>query len=108
LTPSFRNFVLKLHFRRYYSVKYGNLVKRDHGPPAEGAARFHTTRWTIVVRAVFSQMQWRQPAFAGCASFIGVHSTSSLGGRGHLPAEINEEIHAFSEALIATGRRLDT
>jgi hypothetical protein len=26
-------------------------VKRDHVPPAEGAASFHTTRWTIVMRA---------------------------------------------------------
>jgi RNA polymerase sigma factor (sigma-70 family) len=26
-------------------------VERDHGPPAEGAASFHTTRWTIVMRA---------------------------------------------------------
>jgi hypothetical protein len=27
------------------------FVERDHGPPAEGAASFHTTRWTIVLRA---------------------------------------------------------
>jgi hypothetical protein len=27
------------------------FVERDHGPSAESAASFHTTRWTIVVRA---------------------------------------------------------
>jgi MYXO-CTERM domain-containing protein len=30
-------------------------VERDHGPPAEGAASFHTTRWTIVMRAAQTQ-----------------------------------------------------
>jgi RNA polymerase sigma factor (sigma-70 family) len=30
-------------------------VERDLGPPAEGAASFHTTRWTIVMRAAQSQ-----------------------------------------------------
>jgi RNA polymerase sigma factor (sigma-70 family) len=30
-------------------------VERDHGPPAEGAASFHTTRWTIVMKAAQSQ-----------------------------------------------------
>jgi RNA polymerase sigma factor (sigma-70 family) len=45
-------------------VKYGNLVERDHGPPAEGAASFHTTRWTVVMRAVQSQAQGGQSALA--------------------------------------------
>jgi len=39
-------------------------VKRDHGPPAEGAASFHTTRWTIVMRAVQSQALGGQSALA--------------------------------------------
>jgi DNA-directed RNA polymerase specialized sigma24 family protein len=30
-------------------------VKRDHVPPAEGAASFHTTHWTVVLRAAQSQ-----------------------------------------------------
>ncbi len=33
------------------------FVKPDHGPPVEGTASFHTTRWTIVVRAAQSQAQ---------------------------------------------------
>jgi len=39
-------------------------VERDHGPPAEGAASFHTTRWTIVMRAAQSQAQGGQSALA--------------------------------------------
>ena len=30
-------------------------MKRDHGPPAEGAVSFHTTHWTVVLRAAQSQ-----------------------------------------------------
>jgi hypothetical protein len=38
------------------SVKHGEfVVERDHGPPAEGSASFHTSRWTIVMKAAQSQ-----------------------------------------------------
>jgi predicted ATPase len=33
-------------------------VERDHGPPAQGAASFHTTRWTIVMRAAQNFAFW--------------------------------------------------
>jgi DNA-directed RNA polymerase specialized sigma24 family protein len=39
-------------------------MERDHRPPAEGAASFHTTRWTIVMRAAQSQAQGEQSALA--------------------------------------------
>jgi DNA-directed RNA polymerase specialized sigma24 family protein len=39
-------------------------VERDHGPPAEGSASFHTTRWTIVMRAAHGQAQGGQSALA--------------------------------------------
>jgi len=39
-------------------------VERDHDPPVEGAASFHTTRWTIVMRAAQSQAQGGQAALA--------------------------------------------
>ena len=39
-------------------------MKRDHGPPAEGAPSFHTTRWTIVMRAAESQAEGGQSAYA--------------------------------------------
>jgi RNA polymerase sigma factor (sigma-70 family) len=46
-------------------VKHGEfVVERDHSPPAEGSASFHTTRWTIVMRAAQSQAQGGQSALA--------------------------------------------
>jgi RNA polymerase sigma factor (sigma-70 family) len=39
-------------------------VKRENGPPVEGAASFHTTRWTIVMRAAQSQAQGGEAALA--------------------------------------------
>ena len=87
-------------------MKHGNLVERDHGPPAESAARFHTTRWTIVMRATLSQVQWRQSALAGLCRLYWYPRYMFARRRGHSPVEINEEIHAFCEALIATGGRL--
>ena len=39
-------------------------MERDHGPPTEGAGSFHTTRWTIVMRAAQSQAQGGQSALA--------------------------------------------
>jgi hypothetical protein len=39
-------------------------VERDHGPPAESAGSFHTTRWTIVMGAAQSQAQGGQSALA--------------------------------------------
>jgi hypothetical protein len=50
----FRNFVPKQAFARYRWEETHFLVKRDHGPPAEGAASFHITRETIVGRAAQS------------------------------------------------------
>jgi hypothetical protein len=32
------------------------FVEQDHGPLAEGAASFHTTRWTIVMKTVRSEI----------------------------------------------------
>jgi hypothetical protein len=87
-------------------MKYGNLVERDHGPPAEGAASFHTTRWTIVMRAALSQVQWRQSALAGLCRLYWYPLYIFARRSGHSRAEIKEEIHAFCEALIATGGRL--
>jgi hypothetical protein len=79
-------------------------VERDHGPPAEGATRFHTTRWTIVMRAALIQMQWRQSALAGLCRLYSYPLYIFAWRRGHSTAEINEEIRAFCEALITTGR----
>jgi hypothetical protein len=76
----FQEFCSKTCFRPLLFLNTEFLVERDHGALAEGAASFHTTRWTIVMRAAQSQAQERQ--------------------------EINEEIHALCKALIATEGRL--
>jgi hypothetical protein len=55
-------------------------VKRNHGPPVEGTASFHTTRWTIVMRAAQSQARGGQSALAA----------------------IDEEIHGLCDALITS------
>ena len=39
-------------------------MERNLGPPVEGAASFHTTRWTIVLRAAQSQAPGGQSALA--------------------------------------------
>jgi RNA polymerase sigma-70 factor (ECF subfamily) len=39
-------------------------VERNDGPPADAPASFHTTRWTIVLRAAQSQAQGAQSALA--------------------------------------------
>ena len=39
-------------------------MERDHDPPANGAASFHTTRWTIVMQAAQSQAPGGQSALA--------------------------------------------
>jgi hypothetical protein len=69
-------------------------VERDHGPPAEGAASFHTTRWTIVMRAAQSQAQ------------VGLSALAELCRLYSDPAEVDDEIHALCEVLIASEGRL--
>ena len=53
-------------------------MERDHGPLAEGAASFHTTRWTIVMRATQNQTLGGQSALAQLCRNYGIHSTCSL------------------------------
>jgi hypothetical protein len=39
-------------------------VERDYGPAAQGAASFHTTGWTIVLKAAQSQAPGGESALA--------------------------------------------
>ena len=57
-------------------------MERDHGPRAEGAASFHTTRRTTVMRAAQSQAREGQSALAELCQLYGIHSTFSLGAIG--------------------------
>ena len=109
-------------------MKRGKIfVERDHGPSAEGAANCHTTRWAIVLRAAQSQALGRQSALGElCRLYEEVPnrlqaSTGAVKTLIHRlqkrytallreevgrtvsdPGEIDEEIHALCEALIAS------
>ena len=65
-----------------------------------GAASFHTTRWTIVatgaVKTLIHRLRKRYTALL----------REEVGGTVSDPAEIDEEIHALCEALIASEGRL--
>ena len=75
-------------------------MERDHDPPADGAASFHTTRWTIVttgaVKTLIHRLRKRYTALL----------REEVGRTVSDPAEIDEEIHALCEALIASEGRL--
>jgi hypothetical protein len=62
-------------------------VERDHGPQAEGAASFHTTRWTIIIRAAQNQ-PLAASVLASCAgcivSALHVRSTQAAKAAGFL------------------------
>jgi hypothetical protein len=45
-------------------------VERDLGLPVEGAASFHTTRWTIAMRAAQSQAPGGEEIHARCEALI--------------------------------------
>jgi hypothetical protein len=79
-------------------------VERDHGPPAEGAASSHTTRRTIVMRVAESQAGGGYFALAQlCRTAL---LRKEVGCRVSDPAQIDKEIHAPWEALIASEGRL--
>ena len=81
-------------------------MERDYGPPAQSAASFHTMRWTIVMRAAQSQPPRRESALAKFCRTYWYPLYMFARRRGHSSAEIDEEMYAFCEALIATGGRL--
>ena len=89
-------------------------MERDHGPPTGCTASFDTTRWGIVMRAVQSQAPGDQPALAELcrlplcmfAWLLGVLG-EEVGRNVSDQAEIDEEIPARCEALIASEGRSD-
>jgi RNA polymerase sigma factor (sigma-70 family) len=70
-------------------------VKRDHGPPAEGAASFHTTRWTIVMRAAQSQVQGGQSALAELCRLYWYPLYIFARRRGHSPDDAQDLTQGF-------------
>jgi RNA polymerase sigma factor (sigma-70 family) len=70
-------------------------VKRDHGPPAEGAASFHATRWTIVMRAAQSQTQGGQSALAELCRLYWYPLYIFARRRGHSPEDAQDLTQGF-------------
>ena len=70
-------------------------MERDHGPPAEGAASFHTTRWTIVMRAAQSQAQGGQSALAELCRLYWYPLYMFARRRGHAPDDAQDLTQGF-------------
>jgi RNA polymerase sigma factor (sigma-70 family) len=77
-------------------VKHGeSVVERDHGPPAEGAASFHTTRWTIVMQAAQSQAPGGQSALAQLCRSYWYPLYMFARRRGHSPDDAQDLTQGF-------------
>src|SRR5277367_2817896 len=76
-------------------MEHGILVERDHGPPSEGAASFHTTRWTIVMRAAQSQAQGGQSALAELCRLYWYPLYTFARRRGHSPDDAKDLTQGF-------------
>jgi len=70
-------------------------VKRDHDPPEESAASFHTTRWTIVMRAAQSQVQGGQSALAQLCRNYWYPLYMFARRRGHSPDDAQDLTQGF-------------
>jgi len=70
-------------------------VERDYGPSAEGAASFHTTRWTIVMRAAQSQAQGGQSALAELCRLYWYPLYIFARRRGHSPDDAQDLTQGF-------------
>ena len=69
-------------------------MKRDHGLP-EGAPSFHTTRWTIVMRAAQSQAQGGQSALAELCRLNWYPLYTFARRRGHSPDDAQDLTQGF-------------
>ena len=70
-------------------------MERDHGPPAEGAASFHTTRWTIVMRAAQSQAPGGESALAQLCRSYWYPLYMFARRRGHSPDDAQDLTQGF-------------
>ena len=70
-------------------------MERDHGPPAEGAASFHTTRWTIVMRAAQNQTLGGQSALAQLCRNYWYPLYMFARRRGHSPDDAQDLTQGF-------------
>jgi len=72
-----------------------DFAPRDHGPSAEGVASFHTTRWTIVMRAAKSQAQGGQSALAELCRLYWYPLYIFARRRGHSPEDAKDLTQGF-------------
>jgi RNA polymerase sigma factor (sigma-70 family) len=70
-------------------------VEDDHGPPAKGAASFHATRWTIVMKAAQSQAQGGQSALAELCQLYWYPLYIFARRRGHSPDDAQDLTQGF-------------
>ena len=70
-------------------------MERDHGPSAEGAASFHTTRWTIVMRAAQSQAPGGDSALAQLCRNHWYPLYIFAGRRGYSPDDAQDLTQGF-------------
>jgi RNA polymerase sigma factor (sigma-70 family) len=70
-------------------------VERDHGPSADGAADFHTTRWTIVMKAAQSQAPGGESALAQLCRLYWYPFYMFARRRGHSPHDAQDLTQGF-------------
>ena len=70
-------------------------MERDYGPSAEGAASFHTTRWTIIIGAAQSHAQGGQPDLAELCRLYWYPLYIFARRRGHSPDDAKDLTQGF-------------
>ena len=70
-------------------------MERDYGPLAKGAASFHTTHWTIVMKAAQSQAQGGQSALAELCQLYWYPLYIFARRRGHSPDDAKDLTQGF-------------
>jgi RNA polymerase sigma factor (sigma-70 family) len=75
-------------------------VERDHGPQADGAADFHTTRWTIVMKAAQSQAPGGESALAQLCRLYWYPLYMFARRRGHSPHDAQDLTQGFFLHLV--------
>ena len=70
-------------------------MERDHGPPAEAAASFHTTRWTIVMNAAQSQAPGGEFALGQLCRTYWYPLYMFARRRGHTPDDAQDLTQSF-------------
>jgi len=76
-------------------------VKRDHGPPKEGAASFRTTHWTVILRAAQSHAPGGPSALAELCQLYWYPLYAFVRHRGHGPEEAQDLTQGFFLHLLS-------